>query len=51
VNFSAGLPVVRTSPDHGTAFPIAGKGVANPSSMIEAIKLAVNIIHHRTTRR
>lgn len=43
VNFSAGLRIVRTSPDHGTAFDIAGKGVANPSSMIEAIRLAAEI--------
>ncbi|HDZ81410.1 MAG TPA: 4-hydroxythreonine-4-phosphate dehydrogenase, partial [Roseobacter sp.] len=35
-----GLPFVRTSPDHGTAFDIAGKGIANPTSMIEAIRLA-----------
>lgn len=41
VNVSLGLPFVRTSPDHGTAFDIAGKGVANPSSMLEAIKLAI----------
>jgi 4-hydroxythreonine-4-phosphate dehydrogenase len=47
VNYTAGLPIVRTSPDHGTAFEIAGKGIANPSSMIEAIKLAVKIIHNR----
>ncbi|MBA4313589.1 MAG: 4-hydroxythreonine-4-phosphate dehydrogenase PdxA [Chlorobiaceae bacterium] len=47
VNYTAGLPIVRTSPDHGTAFPIAGKGIANPSSMIEAIKLAVQIIKNR----
>jgi len=40
VNLTLGLPFVRTSPDHGTAFDIAGKGIANPSSMIEAIKLA-----------
>lgn len=40
VNFSAGLPVIRTSPDHGTAFPIAGKNQANIESMLEAIKLA-----------
>lgn len=44
VNYTAGLPVVRTSPDHGTAFDIAGKGVANPTSMIEALQLAVDII-------
>ncbi len=47
VNYTAGLPIVRTSPDHGTAFEIAGKGIANPSSMIEAIKLAVKIINNR----
>ncbi|KAA3606294.1 MAG: 4-hydroxythreonine-4-phosphate dehydrogenase PdxA [Calditrichaeota bacterium] len=43
VNFTAGLPFVRTSPDHGTAFDIAGKNLANPQSMIEAIKLAVEL--------
>lgn len=40
VNVTLGLPFVRTSPDHGTAFNIAGKGVADPTSLIEAIKLA-----------
>ena len=40
VNLTIGLPFIRTSPDHGTGFDIAGKGKANPSSMIEAIKLA-----------
>ncbi|MDZ7937457.1 MAG: 4-hydroxythreonine-4-phosphate dehydrogenase PdxA [Rhodoferax sp.] len=43
VNFTAGLPVVRTSPDHGTAYDIAGKNVADPSSMINAIFTAVDI--------
>ena len=47
VNFSAGLNIVRTSPDHGTAYDIAGKGKANPSSIIEAIKLAVTISKNR----
>ncbi|MBI5477017.1 MAG: 4-hydroxythreonine-4-phosphate dehydrogenase PdxA [Ignavibacteriales bacterium] len=47
VNYSAGLPFVRTSPDHGTAYEIAGKGIANPSSMIEAIRLAAQIIKNR----
>lgn len=47
VNFTAGLPIVRTSPDHGTAFDIAGKRKANPSSTIEAIKTAVTIINNR----
>ena len=40
VNVTLGLPFVRTSPDHGTAFDIAGKGCANPTSMVEAIRLA-----------
>ena len=40
VNVTLGLPIVRTSPDHGTAFDIAGTGQANPSSMTEALKLA-----------
>ncbi len=40
VNVTLGLPFVRTSPDHGTAFDIAGKGIANPTSLIAALKLA-----------
>ena len=40
VNVTLGLPFIRTSPDHGTAFDIAGRGSANPTSMIEAIRLA-----------
>ena len=40
VNVTLGLPFIRTSPDHGTAFDIAGKGIANPTSMVEAIRLA-----------
>jgi 4-hydroxythreonine-4-phosphate dehydrogenase len=40
VNVTLGLPFPRTSPDHGTAYDISGRGIANPSSMIEAIKLA-----------
>ncbi len=43
VNVTIGLPFVRTSPDHGTAYDIAWKGIANPSSMIEAIKLAAKL--------
>jgi 4-hydroxythreonine-4-phosphate dehydrogenase len=43
VNLTLGLPFVRTSPDHGTAFDIAGRNVADPSSMIEAIKLACRL--------
>jgi 4-hydroxythreonine-4-phosphate dehydrogenase len=40
VNITLGMPFVRTSPDHGTAFDIAGKGMASPQSMVEAIRLA-----------
>lgn len=40
VNVTLGLPFIRTSPDHGTAFDIAGQGIANPTSMVEAIRLA-----------
>ncbi len=47
VNVTMGLPIVRTSPDHGTAFDIAGKGVARPDSLIAAIKLARKISDHR----
>ena len=43
VNVTIGLPIIRTSPDHGTAYDIAWKGLADPSSMIEAIKLASQI--------
>lgn len=43
VNITLGLPIVRTSPDHGTAYDIAGKGVADPTSMIEAIKVAARL--------
>jgi 4-hydroxythreonine-4-phosphate dehydrogenase len=49
VNFSAGLKIIRTSPDHGTAYDIAGKNKANLSSMLEAIKLAVRISKNRNT--
>jgi 4-hydroxythreonine-4-phosphate dehydrogenase len=40
VNITLGLPIIRTSPDHGTADDIYGKGIANPASLIEAIKMA-----------
>jgi 4-hydroxythreonine-4-phosphate dehydrogenase len=43
VNVTLGLPFVRTSPDHGTAFDIAGTGEADPSSLIAALKLAARI--------
>lgn len=48
VNFTAGLPVVRTSPDHGTAYDIAGKNVADAGSMLQAIYTAVDVYRNRT---
>lgn len=47
VNYTAGLPVVRTSPDHGTAFDIAGKGIANPESAFYALYSAIDILKQR----
>jgi len=47
VNVTLGLPFPRTSPDHGTAFEIAGKNIARPDSMIAAIKLAVDLARNR----
>lgn len=47
VNYTAGLPVIRTSPDHGTAFDIAGQNKANPRSMLSAIYLAIDIYRNR----
>ncbi|MBI5417588.1 4-hydroxythreonine-4-phosphate dehydrogenase PdxA, partial [Candidatus Poribacteria bacterium] len=43
VNITLGLPIIRTSPDHGTAFDIASKGIASPNSLISAIELASNM--------
>lgn len=47
VNYTAGLPIVRTSPDHGTAFDIAGKGIADESSFLTAIFECIDIIRRR----
>ena len=47
VNFTAGLPYVRTSPDHGTGYDIAGKGVASEESMREAIYMAIDVFRNR----
>jgi len=47
VNWTIGLPFIRTSPDHGTAYDIAGKGIANPSSMMAAIRLAKQLARKR----
>ncbi len=51
VNVSVGLRIVRTSPDHGTGFPIAGRGEADAGSMEEAVRLAVTIARHRRATR
>ena len=40
VNVTLGLPLVRTSPDHGTAFDIAGRGIADPASLLAAVRMA-----------
>jgi len=48
VNVTLGLPIVRTSPDHGTAYDIAGRGLARPTSMQRALALAVDIVARRT---
>ncbi len=48
INTTVGLPFIRTSPDHGTAFDIAGQGIANASSMKSAIELAIQISDRRT---
>jgi 4-hydroxythreonine-4-phosphate dehydrogenase len=50
VNVTLGLPIVRTSPDHGTAFDIAGKGIASPGAMIAAIRMAGEIAARRAAR-
>ncbi|HMQ80920.1 MAG TPA: 4-hydroxythreonine-4-phosphate dehydrogenase PdxA [Ignavibacteria bacterium] len=50
-NFTAGLPFVRTSPDHGTAFDIAGKGTASEVSLIEAIKWADKLSRNRQKQK
>ncbi len=47
VNTTIGLPFIRTSPDHGTAFDIAGQGIARPDSMVAAIKLAIDLATQR----
>ncbi len=50
VNFTAGLPIIRTSPDHGTAFDIAGTGKADYQSFYNAFKVAKQILKNRKTR-
>ena len=51
VNVTLGLPIVRTSPDHGTAFPIAGKGLADPGATISAIRMAAACAARRQAAR
>jgi 4-hydroxythreonine-4-phosphate dehydrogenase len=48
VNITLGLPFIRTSPDHGTAYDIAGQGTANPGSMLAAIRYAASAARART---
>lgn len=51
VNITLGLPIVRTSPDHGTAFDIAGKGMAEPGAMIAALRMAASAAHWRAQQQ
>lgn len=51
VNITLGLPVIRTSVDHGTALDIAGKGLADPGSMLEALRLAYQLALHQKEKR
>jgi 4-hydroxythreonine-4-phosphate dehydrogenase len=50
VNVTLGLPFVRTSPDHGTAHDIAGRGHASPGSMIAALDLCAAMVERRVTK-
>jgi 4-hydroxythreonine-4-phosphate dehydrogenase len=50
VNVTLGLPFVRTSPDHGTAFDIAAKGIASPESMLAALRMAPELAERRRHR-
>jgi len=47
INFTAGIDIIRTSPDHGTAYDIAGKGIASESSMVNALFLAIDVFRNR----
>jgi len=51
VNLTVGLPIIRTSVDHGTAYDIVGKGVADCGSLIEAITMAARLVDHHRTRK
>ena len=51
VNFTAGLPIIRTSPDHGTAYDIAGKGIASEASFRQAVYVAIDVFRNRQIDR
>jgi 4-hydroxythreonine-4-phosphate dehydrogenase len=51
VNLTLGLPIIRTSPDHGTAFDIVGQSKANPSSMKAAVRMAIDLAERRRNRQ
>ena len=51
VNFTAGLPIVRTSPAHGTAYDIAGKGIASEDSFRQAVYVAMDVFRNRAWER
>ncbi|MDR2684796.1 MAG: 4-hydroxythreonine-4-phosphate dehydrogenase PdxA [Prevotellaceae bacterium] len=51
VNYTAGLPFVRTSPAHGTAYNLAGKNIANPSSFLQAVYLAIDVVKNRARHK
>ena len=51
VNVTLGLPIIRTSVDHGTAFDIAGQGVADPGSLVQAVRLAADLAARRVAAR
>jgi 4-hydroxythreonine-4-phosphate dehydrogenase len=50
VNITLGLPILRTSVDHGTAFDIAGKGIANADSLVDAIEYAMRLVEGRRSK-
>jgi 4-hydroxythreonine-4-phosphate dehydrogenase len=50
VNVTIGLPIIRTSVDHGTAYDIAGQGIADPESLIEALRMAALIAEMKKNR-
>lgn len=51
VNFTAGLPIVRTSPAHGTAYDIAGKGIASEDSFRQAVYVAMDVFRNRAWKK